>query len=158
MKPSPLQLSYYRISNCAVKALHGFEGAEGDSSAILEHLKAKLQIQPAPENDTAYSTAWLVGLDLKLSPESDTNYPYEFHVELFGMFECAKELPPPLDAERLVGINGTSILYGVAREMLLSITDKGMWGGFLLPTMSFTDYQEMLPQSVEEKSDAVDQS
>ncbi len=46
----------------------------------------------------------------------------------------------------MVGINGTSVIYGIARELIQSLTEKSFWGALTLPTMSFTDFREMLPE------------
>ena len=152
MKLSPLQLAYYRVTKCAMTSLPNYEPGDDESLAILKQMRASLEIQPAPDDDSEHTSAWLVGLCLDLTPESGVMCPYEFRIELFGNFHCSKDLPPKLDAERLVGINGTSILYGIARELLLGLTEKSMWGGLTLPTMSFTDYHEMIQPSDKEMS------
>jgi preprotein translocase subunit SecB len=144
MKLSPLQLAYYRVTKCSVTARPEYESEEDGSDAILDQMRATLDVQHAPEDDSEHTSAWLVGLCLEFRPEANENCPYEFRIELFGIFQCSKELPGGLDAERLVGINGSSIIYGIARELLLGITEKSMWGGLTLPTMSFTDFREML--------------
>jgi preprotein translocase subunit SecB len=145
MKLSPLQLAYYRVTKCSVTARPEYEEDKDESDLILDQMRATLDVEHSAEEDSEHTSVWLVGLCLEFKPKADENAPYEFRIELFGIFQCAKDLPAGLDAERLVGINGSSIVYGIARELLLGITEKSMWGGLTLPTMSFTDYREMLP-------------
>lgn len=70
--------------------------------------------------------------------------PYDFQVALLAEFFCAKSLPANLDAETIVGINGTSLAYGIARELIHTLTEKSMWGGLTLPTMTFSNFRELL--------------
>ena len=110
-------------------------------------MKASLELHHDVEDDSAGTTAWTTSLLLEFTPTDGDNSPYKFRVGLFGVFRCAKNLPPGLDAEKMVGINGTSVLYGIARELIQSLTEKAFWGGLTLPTMSFTDFREMLPDT-----------
>ncbi len=41
------------------------------------------------------------------------------------------------EAVKLAGITGSSILYSAAREHLLMVTGRMMWGPFQLPTIRF---------------------
>jgi preprotein translocase subunit SecB len=144
MKLSPLQLGYYRVTKCSVTSRPEYDPEQEESDAILDQIDAILSVEHLPEEDTEHTMAWFVGLCLEFSPAAEDNAPYDFQIDLYGCFHCAGELPPGMDAEQLVGINGSSILYGIARELVQSITEKSMWGALTLPSMSFTDYKDML--------------
>ena len=152
MKLSPLQLGYYRVVELSVASRMEIDRDQPVSAVICSEMKASLELHHDVEDDSAATTSWTTSLRLEFTPPEGDNSPYEFRVGLFGFFRCAKNLPPGLDAEKMVGINGTSVLYGIARELIQSLTEKALWGSLTLPTMSFTDFREMLPNagSVEE--------
>jgi preprotein translocase subunit SecB len=147
MKLSPLQLAYYRVTQCSVSSRPEYDPEQDESDTILDQIHASLDVERLEEADTEHTLGWFVGLCLEFSPAAEQNVPYDFRIDLYGNFHCTKELPAGMDAEQLVGINGSSILYGIARELVQSITEKGMWGGLTLPSMSFTDYKDMLRES-----------
>lgn len=67
--------------------------------------------------------------------KSDENQPsYDINLVALGIFEVNPKWPEP---EKLVKINGASILYSAAREFLITITSRGPWGAVTLPTVSF---------------------
>jgi preprotein translocase subunit SecB len=114
-------------------------------------MMASLEIHRDIEDDTSETTQWTISLQLRFTPPDGDNSPYEFRVALFGVFRCAMNLPTGLDAEKMVGINGTSVLYGIARDLIQSLTYNAMWGALILPTMSFTDYRDMLPKKEKQR-------
>lgn len=147
MKLSPLQLANYRIIELSVAARTEFDSDQAVSESICNELSALLDFHHDVESESEETTAWNTSLLLEFNPAKKDNSPYEFRVGLVGFFRCAKNLPPGLDAERMVGINGTSVLYGIVRELIQSLTEKALWGSLILPTMSFTDFREMLPDA-----------
>ena len=76
--------------------------------------------------------------------------PYHFKIKLVGLFRCHYG-QADVDAEAFVRTNGSSILYGIARETLRSITSVGPWGDMLLPTVSF-----YAPEALPEKAESVE--
>lgn len=138
-------MAYYKVVELSVASRMNIDQNQPTSEAICSEMKASLELHHDAEDDSAATTAWTTSLLLEFTPPDGDNSPYEFRVGLFGAFRCAKNLPPGLDAEKMVGINGTSVLYGIARELIQSLTEKAFWGGLTLPTMSFTDFREMLP-------------
>lgn len=126
----------------AYRSEHDPEGP--DSDAICEGMQTFLHVERDASHVSEDRTRWHVALRLSFEPPDKDNSPYRFVAGLFGVFFCSNELPKEIDAETLVGVNGTSILYGVARDLILTISEKGPWGGVTLPTMSFTDFRSML--------------
>ena len=58
---------------------------------------------------------------------------------LVGFFGCRDGFPSPEDEEQFVRVNGSSMLYGAAREIVRSLTSRGPWGELMLPGISFYD-------------------
>ncbi len=61
---------------------------------------------------------------------------YKIHLVVIGYFEVSPKWPAP---EKLIEINGASILFSAAREYLITITSRGPWGALMLPTISFNN-------------------
>jgi preprotein translocase subunit SecB len=72
------------------------------------------------------------------STQEDPGYPYTFSVKISGYFSFA----PEADKEtmnRMIGPNGLSMLYGVARGLVAQITANGRHGKFVMPSMNFIE-------------------
>jgi hypothetical protein len=82
------------------------------------------------------------------------NFPYKFDLTILGFFVCRDGVPPEAGEQRFVRVNGSSMLYGIAREIIRSTTAMGPWGFILLPTISFyekdptqKDETELIPKA-----------
>lgn len=72
--------------------------------------------------------------------EANPDAAYYFRIYAFAVFEFDKN--SELSEDELaadVAYQGASILFGVIREHLFSITAKSAWGGVQLPIYRFTD-------------------
>ena len=72
---------------------------------------------------------------LEGEPQEGQAFPYSFLIELVGLFD-GSDLPEE-KREALVVANGASLLYGAARELLLTLSMRNMMGGLMLPSVSF---------------------
>lgn len=84
-----------------------------------------------------------------LQEEEKIPVPYSIHLVAFGFFEVHPEWPEP---EKLLFINGSTILYAAAREYLITVSSRGPWGAVTLPMVSF---KEMYQEAVQEHEPAV---
>ena len=151
MRLSPLQLANYRLLDIKVTARSGIDPSLENFDALLDEIHASLDLAREEERDTEDSSCWSVFLALRFEARPEEHSPYDFHVVLLAEFFCAKQLPENLDQETLVGVNGTSITYGIARELILNLTEKGLWGGLTLPTMTFINFRELLESENDEE-------
>lgn len=62
--------------------------------------------------------------------------PYRVSLEAVAIMTIDPGLKHP-DIKRLVQVNGSSMLYSAARELVLMVTGRGPWGSFQLPTINF---------------------
>ncbi len=151
MRLSPLQLANYRLLDIKVTARSGIDPSLENFDALLDEIHASLDLAREEERDTEDSSCWSVFLALRFEAHPEEHSPYDFHVVLLAEFFCAKQPPENLDQETLVGVNGTSITYGIARELILNLTEKGLWGGLTLPTMTFINFRELLESENDEE-------
>jgi preprotein translocase subunit SecB len=90
------------------------------------------------ENDEVYQvTVDIASIDDQ--QEGEQGVPYNIHLVALGHFKVHPEWPDP---DKMVSVNGASILYSAAREFLITITSRGPWGQISLPTKSFNQLKE----------------
>ena len=132
-----------------------FDPEKPFDSAIAEQLSVNATItqQKAPDNFPGHS--WSVDISISQAVKEGQNFPYIFKVSLIGFFACRDGFPSPADEEQFVRVNGSSMLYGAARELVRSLTGRGPWGEIFLPSISFYDKKpkpEGEPPAAAEKS------
>lgn len=138
MKFSHLQLTRYLVPEISVSANSAFN--PGKSVEVdAEQLTVHSVVAPLKDQKGSKDHSWLMEMSVTQCLKEKQNFPYTFKVSLVGVFLCKDGLPPSLEEERFVRTNGSSVLYGAAREILRSITTLGPWGEVLLPSVSFVE-------------------
>jgi preprotein translocase subunit SecB len=59
-------------------------------------------------------------------------------MQMFGYFQVPDEMPEEL-REKMVKTNGSSILYGAAREIIKEMTGRSINRKIMFPTVSFAE-------------------
>jgi len=138
MKNSPLQLLRYVVPEFSCSANQKFD-PEKQCDNISEQFSVAANVlkQNPPEGFPIHS--WVVEMRISQQLKEGQNFPYKYELVLVGFFACKEDSPPDFDEERFVRINGSSILYGAARELVRSVTTLGPWGEVFMPTVSFYD-------------------
>jgi preprotein translocase subunit SecB len=86
---------------------------------------------------------WRIDLQVTITAGADGIPPkYEADVHAVGVVRVHPELPEE-EMPNLVAITGSSLLYTSLREFLMTVTARGPWGSFMLPTASFRDLRMM---------------
>lgn len=85
-----------------------------------------------------YKNRYAVFLNLEMKALEGKNTPYSIKMEMFGYFQVPDEMPEEL-REKMVKTNGSSILYGAAREIIREMTARGIYRKIYFPTVSFAD-------------------
>lgn len=136
MIPAPLRLERYFFDRIELTTRRDFTPGPGESS--VEVSSPNLEIGKVAEPDGWWRVALtLVGRAKEGTPPP----PYEFHLGIIGFFTVLQPRQTEEETARMVGINGASILYSAARELLLLLTGRGPWGPMPIPTVSFVDLQ-----------------
>jgi len=81
---------------------------------------------------------FLITLNFGIDNKTGKKAPYDIEVGVIGVFNVLPSLPIE-KREDLVTVNGASILYGVIREIVLSLTSRFAEGPLTLPGMNFED-------------------
>ncbi len=131
MKPSPLQLKRYFLTEICMTATPYFD-PQKDHRYEFNNLQNSVDIK----KDGHHPLAWQVILALKYIPKPNENVPYGFNLKIDGFFQVDPKWPQS-KVETLVNINAPAVLYGAAREILAQVTSRGPWGPLLLPAVNF---------------------
>lgn len=85
------------------------------------------------ESDERY---YKLDLSIKVTPTIKTPGPYSLFLSMYGIFKVEDDVPKE-SRGAIVRRNGSSILYGAAREYIFMTLCHGLHGSLLLPTTSF---------------------
>jgi preprotein translocase subunit SecB len=141
---SPLQLNHFFTEELVVEdnpayVPKGEKRKEGKCECQVE-------VGRATTVSGHYQVKLLVTVDpAQTSPAQD---PYRIRIRLIGRFGFAKGIPEET-MTHMANLNGSSILFGVARGIVAQVTGTGRSGGYLLPTVNFV---EMFKEQSKEQS------
>lgn len=128
MLTSPLQLEGYFFERLVVEA------AESQSAPEAEHeVRVDVGVQASSED----THRWRITLDIRVVPKPGEPAPnYVVEARVVGFLEDLFDDATP-DRNDVVAVNGASLLFSAAREMILLVTSRGPWPGYKLPTVRF---------------------
>jgi preprotein translocase subunit SecB len=130
IKASSLQLRRYFVTQLNIIANPAFDTAKG---VIQKQSDLRVSGDMSPTDDAA---TFQIKLNIQIQPGAESNLPYSIVIEIVGIFKSGftgeKE-----DIERVVSINGSSMLYGSAREIVRATTAAGAYSQLLLPSIVF---------------------
>jgi len=140
MRPSPIQLKhaiYEKVLVCphAGVPLAQAKGREFDFEGVNVRTSVKTALKQGQKDDPR---DFLIRLNIGIDNKTGKKAPYDIDVGVVGVFNVLPSLPIER-REDLVTVNGASILYGVIREIVLSLTSRFASGPLTLPGMNFED-------------------
>ena len=158
MKKSPLQLLQTSLQKLSIEPVTDprFEKRRPSNpfeyeQIVLETSKMCSKIpeywrEIHPPIEGLVDRTYYVQLGLRTPNDSNEVGPYKFEIVLSGVVAVLpgrKELEVSDDDMALQ--YGLTLLYGVIREQLSTLTYKMMWGQVMLPTMNFMSEKTLEP-------------
>ncbi len=137
MKASPLNLLDYYVTDLSFSVNKAYDYKK-PSEFRLEDLVVEptlIQVENAVP-DSAATGKWQMRLRVRHVPAPDRNAPSQFMVELVGVFSVVSGYPAD-KIQTLLEVNGASLLYGAARQVVRSATAQGPHAPVMLPSVSF---------------------
>ena len=138
MKQAPLQLIDYCVTFIQVRANLEFNSDKPvDLDAELIDLES--DVQPADQSlPEDAGTLWKVALRIEqpLPQREKRNIPYTYTLEMQGFVAVHPDFKGDR-LERAVQVNGPSMLFGCAREILRAATGRGPYAPILIPSTNF---------------------
>lgn len=153
MQLSSLQLLEYTFDGISVVPVEGYV-ADPEFSAGLVFFPGKLAISAETGlvmlNEEASYSDFGVKLTLRVGPKGARQAPYQIQVTVRGVLRMHLKQATGQQEERHVRalVNGVSLIYGAAREMITNITSRSSHGPLLLPSLSFADLAHTKPDEV----------
>ena len=130
MKPSPLDLIAYFVTELSLTANLEFS-PDKLTQLRMEDLRISTDLRRQDGKP-----AWQLVLKVQQNVGPDRNSPYNFALTLVGLFDVHPTFPAD-KTEQMVRVNGSSMLYAAAREILRADMAKGPHFPLLLPSISF---------------------
>lgn len=141
MRPSSLQLEWYFVDELSFSTQPDYND-ERDVTIKAEDLKVKVHFFDVLDDPQAQG----IELEIELPDSRESKFPYWFYVVLVGGFKLTKATEPRL-AEGMLAINGPSMLYSAARELIALVTGRGPVGPIVLPSITFAPPPTKLAKS-----------
>ncbi len=129
MKSAPLQLDYSFPRKVFIETTVG-------EKEITTDFASNCHLEFGQNKDNPRQ--WQVMLRVDFGGKDNLIATYKGNVEYVGFFTVSDEFPED-SMNRLVTINGPSMLYGAIRELLHLLTGRGPHSPLILPTISFID-------------------
>jgi preprotein translocase subunit SecB len=131
MKAAQIQLTNYFVSELQFVANRDFK-PDSPSTVATDELQVAHQALANADNNRK----WQITLRVALNASPESNSPYSFLLEMIGFIDVADSVSDDR-IERFARINGTSIIFAAAREIIKAATSRGPYKPLLLPTVTF---------------------
>jgi len=137
---SPIQLRHYYFIRLSVIAreevLSTLDIEQAASYPAFDDITLEPEVTLFSSDEGTEQGPYMLRLSIAHQPDKESTFPYTFDVVLEGVIEATE--PDKLeDPKRLVVINGAGMLYSAAREQLLALTSRHLYGALMLPTLNF---------------------
>ncbi len=149
MKLSPIQLLDYHVTSISVEACASFKR---DKPMDLDPADLSVSAQTKLLED-AEEPRWAVSLAIRYEPTEGKNVPYRLSIDMVGLVTAvAKKADEAI--RHAVEVNGPSMLFGAAREILRDATARGPHGPIIIPSASFFTPPSATLPTIKKKSPA----
>ena len=133
---SPLQLNNYFVKELSYRSNPAYKAEPTVRNEGKIHCTVELGTGlNAPDH-------FMVALVLTVEPSAVAPAldPYHIHIRIEGYFNFnpGADIPQP-EKERMVSLNGSSILMGLARGLVAQATGVSEFGKYLLPAVNFVE-------------------
>lgn len=135
--PSPLKCRGYFVTELALTANPDYD-VNKPSALDFKDLQVTSTADILPQEKEPRKSVWRLLLRVHQNVGIEKNAPYNFALVLLGHFEVHPDYPAD-KAKQLAEVNGSSILYSVARQILRDAMNNGPFRPLILPTVSFID-------------------
>jgi preprotein translocase subunit SecB len=133
---APLQLVDYWMESIELRANPIYQADKpADLDADLIELETDVK-EHKLENPETHGTRWVVTLSIGQKIPEGKNVPYEFAIKLTGIVLAH----PSMKGDQLkhsIEVNGPSMLFGSAREIIRAATSRGPFASLIIPSTNF---------------------
>lgn len=149
MKLSPIQLLDYHVTSLSVEACASFKR---DQPMDLDPADLSVSAQTKLMDD-GDEPRWAVSLSLRHEPIEGKNIPYRLSIDMVGLVTAVAKKADDM-ISHAVEVNGPSMLFGAAREILRDATARGPHGPIIIPSASFFTQPAVATAHIKQKAPA----
>ena len=139
MKLAPIQLEGYALTDLSFSA-----NQDHKVDQPVSYRTEDIVVDHSSERDSKDDRVWRLTLAIKIQPRAEANAPYYISLQISGLVRALPQLEHK-DIETLMKVNGASLLYGVAREVVRQVTAIGPYAPLLIPSISFRPEAQSAP-------------
>ncbi|OWQ86922.1 hypothetical protein CDN99_19650 [Roseateles aquatilis] len=132
-----------------------FDNGERDVGFVVSPARMKLSSETDVQ-DLGHGDGWAdfgIRFSLMFQPKAPRSLPYQGTLTIQGVVRMHGGATG-LERKRLAVVNGVSLLYGVARDMVCAITGRSTHGQMLLPTLDFRALADSIAQDPQDGESA----
>lgn len=131
---SPLRLEhhFFERMHCVANPNISADEVEQWHQADESRFGLRVELGTNPESDHE----WQIVVEFFTNPDYQPKAPYELGFTAVGVFVVDEKFEHK-DLERLIRVNGASVLYSAMREFVALFTSRAPWGAVKLPTVNF---------------------
>ncbi len=134
MRPSPLQLEGYLVTELSFKAQPDFEYDLENPFTTVAPADLKVAVALAEHQDDRLRRN--CDLSVELADTSGSKFPYVFRTAFTGFFRISEKYPAH-QVDLMFATNAPALLYSAARELLATVTGRGPYPSVTLPSVTF---------------------
>lgn len=137
---SPMQLSNYFIEELVIR-----ENSAFDPSPQIERnpgrINCTLKFGRAVQAEDHFKLEMSISVEPSLTPPALD--PYSIVIRIVGLFSFPPDANIPFEQmDKLVSLNGSGILLGLARGLVAQATGIGQHGKYLIPPVNLVELWE----------------
>ena len=135
---SPMQLNNYFVEEICIKENPAFDPTPNVERKIGT-INCALNFAKGIDVEDHFKVQMIVSVEPAATPPALD--PYQISLKIVGFFSFPPDAfqIPDLDKDKLVSLNGSSILFGLARGLVAQATGVGKYGKYLLPPINFME-------------------
>lgn len=153
MKLSPLQLEHSHFLGLSLISLdfkYGADEAQRGYPEVPESLVETSVELGMPAKADSETRRFILKIGVTSGKDTPEGFPYKFAAQIEGIFSINHEGDLE-ERKRMVVINGGSMLYGIVREQILTMSLRHKNGPLLLPSLDFRCLSPVSAQLEREK-------
>lgn len=131
---SPLELKFHYVKELSFSIIESYID-KNLSDVQVDSPQIAVEVKTEKINDNLRE--WRIEVLIENQEGVSSDFPYSFRIVLVGFFHVSDEWPDNR-VENLAKVNGTSLLFSAAREILVTVTSRTGFPSTVLPVVMFT--------------------
>jgi preprotein translocase subunit SecB len=141
---SPLQLRQYSLLELSLKER---EASPNDVASHWLPGEPPVSVDFASSTEDEYQSRVILTIASKKMEPEDGTASWDFSIRIAGYFDFTDRAAPLAIAKKLSLVNGASMVYGLARDILHATSLRGQKPSIFLPSLNFQEFADRIASS-----------